>query len=202
MKKQATALSILFAALLWASLAPVAQAEYLVPEGNSAVNQYTEGVPSAGGQKGTRNGEFSEPVSTQKKIGAKNAEKLSEQGAEGQAAAEVAAETAPEPVAAESNSEPAPKKSGKSKKGHESQAGGNENGKQKSGGGGGATSGEPPASGGDTSASGSSSTSGILAAATGAEDGHLGLLLPLIIVAALAWGVAYAVRDRKRSAER
>lgn len=190
---------------LAASLAvPVAaSAEYLVPEGNSAVNQYTEGVPSAGGEKGTRNGEFSEPVKPGQAIGAENAKKLSEQGPEGQAVAEVAAETAPEAPVTENPEANRPAghgkqgdrspvhKGGKGKKHHGKKGTSNQESRE-------ASAGAAPAGG--NGFDGSSGVGATLAAATGTEEGQLSLLLPLIIIAAVAGGATYAVRQRKQSA--
>ena len=79
-------------AIAVASFPPVTVAQPVVPPGNSAVNQYTETYPSAGGgavatDKGTR--------SPAEALGARNAQRLEAMGSEGRAAAALAAATAP-----------------------------------------------------------------------------------------------------------
>lgn len=204
-----TRTTILLAAILLALALPgAASAEYLVPEGNSAVSQYTEGVPSAGGEKGTRNGEFKEPVSAGKTIGAGNAKKLAEAGPEGEEAAQVAAETAPPQTTSgegESSEAGGGNHGGGGKQGGGSggggQGGGNQGGSGQSNGGGQGGGATEPEAGGE-SGGGNSGIGSVLAAATGSEDGHLGLLLPLIVLAALAGGTYYALRQRNRAVPR
>ncbi len=173
-----------------------ALAEYLVPEGNSAVTQYTEGFPTGGGEKkaGTTGGKKATPAKT---IGAANAKKLEQHGSEGAEVAEVAAETAPEaaPETTESSgggqqSDPKPKphKTGKQ---HKPPA--DESKTEEEAG----TATLVPSQGGD-GPSGSSGLGEVLGAATGSSSGSLGLLLPLTIIAAIAWGIAYFLRQRKR----
>lgn len=75
-------------------LAGPAAAQGVVPPGNSAVNQYTETYPTPeGGAPASDTGERSPTQS----LGARNARKLEGLGPEGQAAAELAAATAPAP---------------------------------------------------------------------------------------------------------
>src|SRR5262245_36077228 len=78
----------------------VSNAEYFVPPGNSAVNQYTESVPTAGGQKDVGKGQ--KQTKPAKVLGEDNAKRLEEQGEQGREAAEVAAATAPRPSVTES----------------------------------------------------------------------------------------------------
>jgi hypothetical protein len=190
-------LAIALGATLALSLAPpLAAAEYLVPEGNSAVSQYTEGVPTAGGEKGKKPGTEQKPVTPAKTIGAQNAKKLQEQGPEGEAAAELAAETAPPSSAPErsgaATGHKGPKHAPAREEGHP------EGGESTSEG----RSTPPPTEPGDTGSGGSSGLGSVLAAATGSESGNLGVLLPLAILAAIAWGVGYALKQRKRPAPR
>jgi hypothetical protein len=162
------------------ALPVAANAEYLIPDGNSAVTQYTEGIPTGGGEKDAKGagGTQVEPAQT---IGARTAARLEQQGPEGRAAAEVAAETAP-PTAVPAESDGGDK---------QKQA------KQSKGDGGGpeeATGSGAPRGGGPGGSSGSGE---IVAAATGGSDRGLGLLLPLAIVATLIWGVAHPWRRRE-----
>jgi hypothetical protein len=192
------ALTAIFAALV---LPAYAAAEYLVPEGNSAVNQYTEGYPTAGGEKGSDSGKETEKVKPGKTIGAGNAKKLEDKGPEGTAVAEVAAETAPPDVTvpndSSGNQSGQGKGNGKGDKngqqgdGAKNQQGDDNGGESEEG------SAAVPA-GSDNSGSGSSGLGELVSAATGTESGHLGMLLPLVILAAIAWAFAFAWRQRKR----
>src|SRR5262245_20501085 len=69
-----------------------------VPPENSAVNQYTEAFPTAGGDR-EAHGQRGKNLSPGKVIGAANAKKLNEQGAAGRATAKLAADTAPRGIA-------------------------------------------------------------------------------------------------------
>jgi hypothetical protein len=76
-----------------ASFPAGATAQKLVPPGDSALNQYKETLPGpAGNVLREANAPHSSPA---KALGKRNAEKLSELGPEGRAAAELAAATAP-----------------------------------------------------------------------------------------------------------
>jgi hypothetical protein len=179
-----------------------ALAEYLVPEGNSAVTQYTEGFPTGGGEKKAE-GTNKKAATPAKTIGAANTKKLETHGQEGTEVAEVAAETAPEveaetPTTSNQNppekSEPKKHKNGKQgKHAKKAKPAPDDNSKQDEGG---AT--PPPSQGGD-GPSGSSGLGEVLGAATGSSSGSLGLLLPLVILAAIAWGIATVLRQRKRT---
>lgn len=163
-----------------------ALAEYLVPSGNSAVTQYTEGFPTAGGEKGSEGSHKKKPVPPAKGIGAKNAKRLEDQGAEGRAAAEVAAETAPPGVTTTNV-----KDHSKHHKGGSRQSNGGDREENSTG--------ASPARNG-SGPGGSSGIGEVLAAATGSSDnGSLGLLLPLVILVAIAWSLVYFWRQRKRS---
>lgn len=173
-----------------------AAAEYLIPDGNSAVNQYTEGIPTGGGEKDTK-GAGEKEVKPAKTIGAETTRKLEEKGPEGKALAEVAAETAPPEAAVESSEgdEPAqkPKHGDARHQGNKADAKGN--GKADTG----EDAEEAQAGGTVASGSGPSGSGGfgeVLAAATGSSDGGIGLLLPLAIVGAVIWGIVFTVRRR------
>jgi hypothetical protein len=200
MKNRSFLYTTLAAALALMFVPVAANAEYLVPEGNSAVNQYTEGVPSAGGDKATRNGEISAPVKPGRTIGAANAKKLREQGPEGQAVAEVAAETAPEPTVTESSETAERKAVGANRNTHGHRGAGKRDKrhghKHRQGS---SKSGAAPAAAEGDGPGGSSGIGSTLAAATGTE-GQLSVLLPLIILAAAVSGAVYAFRQRKQSA--
>jgi hypothetical protein len=180
----------LLAALTALALPASALAEYYVPPGNSAANQYTETLPSAGGDsKGKDKG-----VTPAQALGAKNAHKLEAQGPAGKAAAELAAETAPvivEPSAGDSDDGGANNGGNSSGKGNDAK--GNTGG----------NAGEPVVTPQTTTAtpvsssSGSSGLSAVLGQATGvSDDGSLGLWLPLIIIATIAGTIAYRLRLR------
>lgn len=175
----------------------VSNAEYFVPPGNSAVNQYTESVPTAGGHRNVGKGGNGDSTPA-KVLGKGNAKRLESQGETGRKAAEVAAETAPSPVVTES-----------SETEQEDVAAGGSGGNGNGGGGqGGAIgAGHPanpaePAGAGTAAAdvSGSSGLGEVLGQATGSSSGEMGLLLPLIILAALIWAALMFRRQRSRTA--
>jgi len=186
-------LSLLAIAALLA-LPAAAGAEYLIPDGNSAVNQYTEGLPTGGGEKDTQ-GAGEKRVKPAQTIGAKTTEALEKKGPEGRALAEVAAETAPTPLPVEPDAGIGDSGQGSSQggdkqpakdKGKASEAGTNTQSNEL----------VPVVSSGGEGPGGSSGLGEVAAAATGGSGGGIGLLLPLIIVAALAWGVYFAWRRR------
>jgi len=190
----------LLATLALLAAPALASAEYLVPEGNSAVTQYTEGFPTGGGEKKT---EGSKHVTPGKAIGAGNAKKLEQHSPEGAAVAEVAAETAPVPVATpeststpESGGDQQPSSGKGSKQGKPAQKQGKQHEDQPQGSDQEEGAAAAPAAG--DGPSGSSGAGEVLGAATGTSSGAIGLLLPLIILAAIAWGLYYAWRQRQQ----
>lgn len=191
MKKALTILLALATSVALLALPAAASAEYFIPDGNSAVNQYTEGVPSGGGEKSTK-GAGEKPVKPGKAIGAENTKKLEQAGGqEGREVAEVAAETAPPDIVAVEEEQTGGKQG-------DGKAEGDQNGKDSTGGNG-ESDGEATAVVTPTSGDGPSGSGGvgeIVSAATGGSAGGVGLLLPLAIVAALAWGIFYAWRKR------
>lgn len=185
------------------ALPTAAQAEYLIPPGNSAATQYTEAVPTAGGPKATNPSKHGGNKSPKQVLGSSNAKKLDAQGPEGHAAAEVAAETAPGTVAQTDGGAPAgtlghagsqPQTDGGDSGGGKGQAGGTP-----SGNGSGRQTAAAAALTSQQLPDGSSGLGEVLGQATGSSDsGQLGLLLPLIVLATIAWSVAYVVRRRKQ----
>jgi hypothetical protein len=203
MKASKTGLGLLAATIALVALPGTAQAEYLVPPGNSAATQYTEAVPTAGGPKASNNPKHGGAKSAKQVLGEKNAQKLDQQGPEGRAAAEVAAETAPGTVAGSGAGAPAPAP-GHAKAQPQTNGGG-------SGDGTGQTAGTHPTGGSGSQTAttatlasqqlpeGSSGLGEVLGQATGSSDsGQLGLWLPLIVLGAIAWSVAYVVRRRRQ----
>jgi hypothetical protein len=172
----------------------VASAEYLVPPGNSAVDQYTESVPTSGGPRDINKGRKGGRPSPDEVLGKDNTRRLESQGSEGRKAAEVIAATAPDTdvASAPGNGEEAGRVVGGS------------------GGGGGGESGAPggridQAGAGEhgqgtgvEEPGGSSGLGEVLGQATGSSSGQMGLLLPLAILATAAWALAFFWRQRDR----
>jgi hypothetical protein len=193
-------------ALAAAPAAAAEEGEAVVPPDNSAVNQYTETFPTGGGERDVHKGRR-EQASPKQVLGDRNAEKLERHGPEGRAVAEVAAETAP--TVDRSPSEPA--KDDSDGEATATVGGGGGNGQ---GGGGNANGDARPQPSGQGNASappardpsvdvpgGSSGVSEVLAQATGStSSGDLGLLLPLVIVAAFCWALAVLLRRPRRAA--
>jgi len=208
MKARTTAIG--FAAALALALPSAAVGEgvsgSVVPPENSAATQYTEAIPTAGGDKQAEGGKKSSP---KKVLGAKNAHKLESQGKAGQEVAEVVAETAPESSAPAERS-PAPEPKHKSTGGGDHEADGNgkaggtgakghhANGGNRPPGDKAPAAPQPEASTSTELPSGSSAFGEVLAAMTGSSSsGELGAWLPLAILAALAWALAYFWRQRR-----
>lgn len=171
-------------AILLLAAPSAAGAAAVIPPGNSAATQYTEALPTAGGPKGTspteKQGRRRPPSEV---LGARTTRRLQSRGAEGQAVAEVAAETAPTSLRRSSVH------SGEKPKGSD-----HPGGRRADSGG----SAPQPAR---KETSGSSGLSEVAAHATGSSNsGQLGFLLPLLIVATLVWASIYWTRQRKRLA--
>ncbi len=163
--------------------------DYYVPSGNSAVNQYSESFPSAGGEKGS--GDGGGEAKHQKSIGTKNVEQLEAQGPAGAATAELAEETAPTPTVTETTT-PSPQKSAHkpAHKGAKHDSTANQ---------------APPkhhqaaaaSTGTGAQASSSSGLGEVASKAFGiSQPGDLGALLPLILLASLAGAIAYRLKIR------
>jgi hypothetical protein len=182
----------LLGALAALALPGSALADYYVPPGNSAANQYTETLPSAGGDSAGKG----KGVTPAQALGAKNAHKLEAEGPAGKAAAELAAETAPVII------EPSAADSGGNGDGDTSGQGSGNDAKGNTGGGQADVTAEMPQTTTVkaipvSSSSGSSGLGSVLGQATGvSDDGSLGLWLPLIILATIAGTVVYRMRLR------
>lgn len=183
--------------------------QYYVPNNNSAVNQYSESFPTAGGdQSNGRGTPTTQKHDSNQALGAENAEKLESTGAEGKAAAELATETAPEPV---TEAAPEPETSnggGESAKPKHQAAAGNGQAQHK------APTGEPAAPPKQAPSTNTKDSTLVLSAGDGASatgevasktfglssPGSFGWLLPLAIVAAAAWAGFYLGRRRRKTA--
>jgi hypothetical protein len=183
------ALVMVLAAALAAPSAATAAA--IVPPGNSAVNQYTQTIPTSKGNKEVRQKGDGSPSKT---LGHSATKKLQKQGKDGSSAAELAAAGTPTNAVGG---------------GSGSGAGGG----GASGGGGGSTAGNGSAGGSAVQGAGAISGSQavaeegksglgqVLGEVTGtSSSGDLGLLLPLAIIAACVWCAAYFWRHRRTAA--
>jgi len=190
--KSATAVLALFASLI---LPAAAAAETVVPPGNSAVTQYTEQFPTAGGnaKPNATIGGGGAGKAPSKVLGSKNAQKLESQGAVGEEVARLAADTAP--VSADPTGG-----SGQRAHRHPNNAA-NQGGKPtgNTGGGEGPAGGgpRPAASTAPDTAGGSSGIGEVIGQATGSSSGELGLFLPLILLGTVLWSVFYLRRERR-----
>lgn len=192
--KSSTAVLALFASLI---LPAAAAAETVVPPGNSAVTQYTEQFPTAGGNAksntGIGGGASTKPPS--KVLGSGNAQKLESKGPVGEEVATLAAETAPVSASSARGSG----HGANANAGNAGNAGGKPAGN--TGGGKGNAAGGPRAAGStapDTS-SGSSGLGEVVGQATGSSSGELGLFLPLILLGTVLWSFYYLRRERRQA---
>lgn len=202
-RRQTLSIAAAFAVAVALALPAASPAEYYVPPGNSAANQYTESLPGAGGESGGKR----KPATPGSTLGARNAKQLESKGPAGKAAAEVAAETAPAQLAGDSggtgdSSGQATKPGGGDRTGEKSGGGEEEggSGSTATGGAGGSTGGNGDGGGPVQQPQGSSGFGQVLGQATGAGDGSLGAWLPLAIVLTLVGSVAYWARTRHAQA--
>lgn len=183
------------AALVGVLAVPSLASAAILPPGNSAATQYTETFPTAGGNavvNGSLDGGASgggKKRSPQQVLGHQTTDTLEEHGEEGRTIAALAAESAP-PSAGHAKA-PAhhakhPESNGKS----------TDNGQNGAAGNGSSTgSGGPSGPGLSETASGGESAFGqVLSQATASSSGTMGFFLPLAIVLALLWALAYAWR--------
>jgi hypothetical protein len=205
MKASKTGPGLLVATLAIFALPNAAQAEYLVPPGNSAATQYTEAVPTAGGPKATNPSKHGGSKSPKQVLGSHNAQKLDAQGPEGRAAAEVAAATAPVAVSGGGEGTPATpghaplgKTANGSGSGGSGSNGSSSPGREASSDTPGSPAGREATLAAEQIPNGSSGLGEVLGQATGSSSGQLGLLLPLIVLGSIAWSVAFVLRQRKR----
>jgi hypothetical protein len=179
---------------------PTAIAAGIVPPGNSAVNQYTQTIPTSRGNKEVRQGGHGSPS---KALGHKATKKLQKQGKDGRSTAELAAAGTPAAAAGSgsgSGGGGATGNGGASGNGGSSPAGGGSTG--------GAGGSGAQGSGGVGSAKaiaaaddGKSGFNQVVGEVTGtSSSGDLGLLLPLAIIAASVWCAAYFWRHRRTAA--
>ena len=194
----------LLASLLTLALAvfpSAALAGAVVPPGNSAANQYTETFPTAGGNAEAKKGKGK--VTAADVIGAGNAHKLDSQGKQGREVAAVVTATAPPPAI----SLAAPGGGTADSSQEENGSGGAGPGSQGGGNGGGQGTKAPGGTGADSTVSGAAAAKGssgfgeVLGQATGAgSEGGTGLLLPLALLATVAWAAAFLLRRRHPTA--
>lgn len=167
----------------------------VVPPENSAVNQYTEAFPTAGGERNVHEHK-GRRTSPNRALGAKTTRKLEQQGRAGREVAELATETAPAIETSAPDAE-APDSAAREKRRSEATGGGGADGGNAGGGsaGIGQAGGAQPAV--DLSETGGSSGLGsVVANAFGfSPDGGAGLLL--LMLATIAWALAYAARQRR-----
>jgi hypothetical protein len=173
-----------------------------VPPGLSGANQYTETLPGPGGGEPTsKTGKTA--AKPEETLGKEDAEKMEAEGPEGRAAAELAAQTAPEstaeavptPVAESSNESGHGDKTKKNKKQHGSKQKSGHNGKHDSGKK--ADAAATPQGPEQTDPDGSSGVEQVAASLTGSSDsGGMGPLLPILIGVAAISAVAYLARNR------
>jgi hypothetical protein len=179
MKTVKTAIALIATATLAAAPSAALGADpAVVPPSNPAASQYTEAYPTGGGERDVHKQGSSR--SPEEVLGKDEAERLEAYGPEGQAAADLAAETAP----------PA---SGRSTAGGSSN--GNGNGGSRSSTTSGQGGGSAPSS--VASPSGSGGVDAVLAQATGTSSGEMGLFLPILIVGAIVWALLYLRRERR-----
>ncbi len=181
----------ILAAVLMLALPSSALAGTVVPPGNPAAIQYTEAFPTSRGPTDAENS--GRGTSPQKSLGGRNARRLESEGRDGREAARVVAATAPPTGAARATgTSPASRRHSTGK--------GNEGGSGISQEGGGAAG--PAAANPAVAGHGGSGVGEVAGQATGLDSSEAtGLLLPLVLLAILAWGSAYVLRRRKRTAQ-
>jgi hypothetical protein len=197
MKSLPTQLSLLAVIVAVLALPQVATAEYYVPPSNSAATQYTETFPTAGGDRDAENGSAKRHHSPSKVLGSRNAHRLESRGPQGQAVAEIAAETAPTESIVTTQDETSPKDStgqGQAKPHAEPTTHPDSSGTRQQ-----PVEERPAPSAGPN---GSSGLGEVIAQATGASSSEgLGVLLPLVLLGTVVWSLAYlSARRRKKPA--
>ena len=178
---------MLATAIAGLALPAAATAEYLVPPGNSAATQYTEALPTSGGNRDAERQDGKQARTPSEVLGTRNARQLEDQGEAGREAAEFVAESAPGGGTA-----PQQDVTGSDEGSGGREAEGNGTAEENGTGGAGGNGGGGP--------SGSSGLGEVVSEATGSPSGQLGLLLPLAIVGAAAWALLFALRQRNRPA--
>ncbi len=186
MRVPLTKLGLIAASIVGLALPAAAGAEYLVPPGNSAATQYTETLPTAGGHSNAEKPNEKKNRTPSNVLGAETARQLEDQGEAGREAAEFAAETAP----GEEVTPPQPRHGKTGKPRHRQEKQERDDSQPQAGAGTDTHGGSGP--------NGSSGLGEVIGQATGSPSGQLGLLLPLAIVGAAAWALAFFLRQRKR----
>lgn len=192
--KTASGLAAVAALLIVPSTAPAAT---VVPPGNSAATQYTETLPTSGGNAEINGNAGDQGRTPAKTLGSETTKKLEARGPEGEAVAAFAAETTPSAQSA------SPSQSGGAgdEGAKHGSAAADKGGKRSTG----TTSGRGEAaadSSGNSAVSvppGSSGIGEVISHATGSTSGEMGILLPLILVGALIWALSQAWRQRSVS---
>jgi hypothetical protein len=188
MRIKRTTVGLLAMAIAGLALPAAATAEYLVPPGNSAATQYTEALPTSGGNRDAERQDKKQARTPSEVLGPRDARQLEDQGETGRETAEFVAETAPG-----GGTTPQQDTTGSGEGSGGPEADGNGTAEEDGTAGAGAgNDGEGP--------SGSSGIGEVAAQATGSPSGQLGVLLPLAIVGAAAWALLFALRQRNRPA--
>lgn len=160
---------------------PAAAAEYYVPPGNSAATQYTEAFPAAGGNRNAEREDASRRRSPSRVLGERSARRLEARGPEGRSVAELVVATSPPEGDAGEAESPAATQRDEPAEERERELG---------------SVGTAPQGGGP---SGSSGLAEVLAQTFGASPaGGAGTLLPLALLATIAWSVAYLWRRQRK----
>lgn len=199
-KAQLMMSTVAIAALFAIPASASAAEEAVVPPSNSAAAQYTEAFPTTGGDKKTdQAAHHRSPI---KVLGSAKTKKLEEHGPAGKAAAEVAASTAPTPIASPTGGSPSTSANGNAKGDDEGGGVGTGRDKPKPDARQDTTEPADPAVAAPSSASNQTGSSGLgstIAQATGLSTaGGSGMLLPLIIIATVLWSLAYLRRQRQQ----
>ncbi len=192
--------------LLFLALPGATAAASAVPPGNSAVDQYTEGIPGPSGNlpTGTPGGK----TNPAQALGARNAQRLKHFGSAGRAAAEIAAATAPARQYGAGSGPAGSAASGKGDSAASGTAGSASSGKGDSAASG--TAGSASSGKGDSAASGtagsaaspSAGSSGfaeVLKRAVGVDQSGSSIFLPLVLGASLLAAIAILLGRRRRT---
>lgn len=190
-----TAIAV-FALMASLTCAGAAGAEPYIPPGNSAATQYTEAIPTAGGNVEVNADIGDVKRSATKALGAKTVRALAAEGDEGAAVAALAAGNgagagpASEGGGGDAGSDPADRSvaagAGRAGPGEDRPRGGS----PESGAGGGGAAGDQ--------VDGSSGIGEVVSQATFSSSGEMGVFLPLVLLAALIWALLFAWRRRER----
>lgn len=197
-----TAIAV-FALLASLTCTGVAGAAPYIPPGNSAATQYTEAIPTAGGNVEVNADIGDVKRAATKALGKKTVRALAEQGQEGAAVAALAAGAGA--AAGVAGSGVAGSEGGGGSGADRPGGSAADGGKSGDARGGDGTDGGPLRSGSGGSGSagdqadGSSGFGEVVSQATFSSSGEMGVFLPLVLLAALIWALLFAWRRRERS---